>query len=65
MSANPIASLMNTLAGIRVVPDDPGAAPGLEVAARRLPVPDTVSPQMRQLIAAPPRAGWGEAAQDR
>ncbi len=58
MSANPIAFLMNTLAGIRVVPDDPGAAPGLEVAARRLPVPDTVSPQMRQLIAAPPRAGW-------
>jgi hypothetical protein len=31
---------------------------GRYVPARTLPVPDTVSPQIRKLIAAPPRPGW-------
>lgn len=50
--------LANLLAGVPAVPDSPASPPALEVAARRLPVPDTVSPQMRKLIAAPLRAGW-------
>ena len=33
-------------------------AQGLDVPARTLPVPDTVSPQVQKLIAAPRRAGW-------
>ena len=35
-----------------------GSAPGLDVPARTLPVPDTVSPQVQKLIAAPRRPGW-------
>jgi monoterpene epsilon-lactone hydrolase len=31
---------------------------GLDVPARNLPVPGTVSPQVQKLIAAPPRSGW-------
>ena len=31
---------------------------GFEVPARKLPVPDTVSPQVQKLIAAPLRPGW-------
>ena len=34
------------------------AAQGLDVPARRLPVPTNVSPQLQKLIAAPLRAGW-------
>ena len=34
------------------------AAEGLDVPARRLPVPQTPSPQMQQLIASPLRSGW-------
>nr|MBP6816566.1 hypothetical protein [Burkholderiaceae bacterium] len=59
MSANPLVSPMALLAPLRAAPDSPGSAPGLDVAARRLPVPDTVSPEMQKLIAAPLRAGWG------
>ena len=33
-------------------------AQGLDVPARNLPVPDTVSPQVQKLIAAPLRSGW-------
>jgi len=44
MSANPLVSPMALLAPLRAAPDSPGSAPGLDVAARRLPVPDTVSP---------------------
>lgn len=33
-------------------------AQGLDVPARRLPVPDTVSPQVQKLIDAPRRPGW-------
>lgn len=58
MPANPFVSPMALLATLRAAPDHPGTAPGLDVAARRLPVPDTVSPQMQKLIAAPLRPGW-------
>ena len=33
-------------------------AQGLDVPAKNLPVPDTVSPQIQKLIAAPRRPGW-------
>jgi monoterpene epsilon-lactone hydrolase len=33
-------------------------AQGLDVPTKTLPVPDTVSPQIQKLIAAPRRAGW-------
>lgn len=33
-------------------------AQGLDVPSRNLPVPDSVSPQIQKLIAAPRRAGW-------
>jgi len=58
LSANPFASSLTLPIALRAMPDDPAGTPGLEVAARRLPVPDTVSPQMRKLIAAPMRPGW-------
>jgi acetyl esterase/lipase len=36
-------------------------APGpREVPARTLPVPDTVSPEMQKLVAAPPQANWND-----
>lgn len=47
------------LAGLGAGALAPGAAAqGLDVPARTLPVPDTVSPQVQKLIAAPLRAGW-------
>ncbi len=36
----------------------PANAQGLEVPAKNLPVPDTVSPQIQKLIGAPLRTGW-------
>jgi epsilon-lactone hydrolase len=36
----------------------PASNAGTEVPARTLPVPDTVSPQVQKLIAAPLRPGW-------
>jgi acetyl esterase/lipase len=36
----------------------PAHAQGLDVPAKKLPVPDTVSPQIQKLIQAPRRTGW-------
>ena len=36
----------------------PASNGGFEVPTRSLPVPDTVSPQVQKLIAAPLRPGW-------
>src|ERR1700722_12719356 len=40
------------------MPMETAKLPPLDVPARRLPVPTTVSAQMQALIAAPPRVGW-------
>ena len=36
----------------------PARAQGLDVPAKKLPVPDTVSPQIQKLIQAPRSTGW-------
>ena len=40
----------------------PASNGGFEVPTRSLPVPDTVSPQVQKLIAAPLRPGWNVPA---
>ena len=52
------AALLATMCLAGPVLAEPESNGGKQVPARTLPVPETVSPQVKKLIAAPLRAGW-------